>query len=148
MIEIAGLIKPKEIQINDMDGLPLTFYVSRLPATVGREILCNYPITALPKIGSYQLNHELMLKLMSFVAVKLDSGLYIRLSTQALVDNHASDAETLMRLEHAALEYNSTFFSSGRLSSFFDECLRTVLAKISEISIPLSQQSSETDLQH
>lgn len=36
------LIKPKEITITDADREEHTFIISRLPATIGREILAKY----------------------------------------------------------------------------------------------------------
>lgn len=137
--DVLGLIKPKPFTTQDMDGGTVNVILSRFPATVAREILCNYPLTALPKLGDYERNHELMLKLMSYVAID-SNGVGMRLTTKALVDNHIPDGETLMRIENAMLEYNCGFFRSGKLSNFFDECLRMVLARISEISTRSSQQ--------
>ena len=142
--DVNGLVKPKPFTTKDMDGNVISVVLSRFPATVAREILCNYPLTALPKIGDYTRNHELMLKLMSYVAVD-SNGMAIRLTAAPLVDNHIPDGETLLRIEHAMLEYNSGFFRSGQLSNFFDECLRMVLAKISEMSTRSSPQSSGQD---
>lgn len=139
-INAHGLIKPKPFTTHDMDGKPVSYVLSRFPATVAREILCQYPMTAMPKLGDYPRNHELMLKLMSYVSVD-SNGTEIRLNHAALVDNHVADGETLLRIEHAMLEYNCGFFRSGQLSNFFDECLRMVLAKISETSTRSSQPS-------
>lgn len=56
------LIKPKEVAIKDVDGLEKLFVISRLPATVGREILAKYPLSNAPKIGDYEVSKEAMLK--------------------------------------------------------------------------------------
>lgn len=39
------LIKPKEVQIKDVDGIEKAFVISRLPAVTGREILAKYPLS-------------------------------------------------------------------------------------------------------
>ena len=50
---MSDLIKPKEITITDLDGDEKTFIISRLPATVGREVLAKYPVANAPKLGDY-----------------------------------------------------------------------------------------------
>lgn len=144
---VAGLLKPKPFSLNDMDGNPVNVVLSRFPMTAGRRILCTYPISALPKIGNYDENEKAMELLMSFVAVIDKNDHAHRMITQALRDNHIPDAETCLRIEHAQLEYNSTFFQKGRLSNFFDECIQMFLAKIFATSTPSQQQSSEKNLQ-
>lgn len=49
------LIKPKEITVIDSDREEHTFIISRLPATIGREILAKYPLSNAPKIGDYEV---------------------------------------------------------------------------------------------
>lgn len=141
-INAHGLIKPKPFTTNDMDGEPITVIISRMPASVGREVLTQYPLTALPKIGDYVRNEELAYKLISYCMVD-SNGTPIRLTSKALADNHLRDAETQLRVEIAMMEYNSTFLRSGKASSFFDECLAMLLEKISGMSIRSSQPSSE-----
>lgn len=137
---MSDLLKPKEFVVNDMDGVPVTVTLSRFDAVVGREILAKYPMSALPKLGDYAINEETMLKLMSYVAVDSPNGL-LRLSTRALIANHTHDAETLMKIEMAMLEYNCNFFQKGRISDFLGEFVQMIIAKISAISIPSSEQS-------
>lgn len=114
---MVDLIKPieKEFDLPDDEG-KRTFILSKLPAIVGREILSQYIPSAMPQ-GDYAKNQALMLKMMSFVAVVLEDGRQLRLTTAALIDNHC-DPETLMRIEIAMLEYNSAVFRNGKISSF------------------------------
>ncbi|MBE5250941.1 hypothetical protein [Mixta mediterraneensis] len=124
------LIKPKDIEIKDVDGEMHTFVISRLPATLGREILAKYPLSNAPKIGDYEIGKEAMLKMMANVAVVRD-GAEICLKTQTLIDNHVPDGEALIRLELEMLRYNTSFFGNAGSKGF----LPYLLGKISD-SLP------------
>lgn len=115
---MAALLKPKTVTVTSLDGEEKDFIISRLPATVGREIVAQYPLAALPKIGDYAVNEAMALKMMAYVAV---AGVEpeLRLTTKVLVDNHATDWEMLFQLERAMLAYNTSFFGKEGLSTFF-----------------------------
>lgn len=116
---MTGLIKPKEVQIKDVDGQLKTFIISRLPAIPSREILAKYPVANIPKLGEYQASEEAMKLLLSHVAVAIDGrDEPLRLTTPSLINNHVTDGEQLMRLEFAMLEYNTSFFGKGENSGF------------------------------
>ncbi|MDL4913001.1 MAG: hypothetical protein QRY16_04135 [Enterobacterales bacterium endosymbiont of Blomia tropicalis] len=127
------LIKPKVIEIKDVDGEMHTFVISRLPATLGREILAKYPLSNAPKIGDYEISKEAMLKMMAHVAVVRD-GAEICLKTQTLIDNHVPDGEALIRLELEMLRYNTSFFGNAGSKGFLP-FLPYLLGKISD-SLP------------
>lgn len=133
------MIEPKEIQIEGK-----TFILSKFPATVGREIIANYPLTALPKIGDYKVNEAAMLKLMSCVSFKKDETTFITLSSKSLIDTFIANWETLAQLEIAMLEYNCSFFQNGKISGFFKDFaknLQVLITKILTDSLaPLSQK--------
>ena len=76
---------------------------------MGREIVAKYPVSALPKLGDYAVNEEVMLKLMSFVAVQVGESQQ-RLSSRAMINNHVPDFETLAKIEMKMMEYNCSFF--------------------------------------
>ena len=136
------LIKPKEISIEDIDGDIQKYTISRVPATVGREILANYPINLAPKVGDYKVNEKMMLKLISYVAVQLGDKQQ-KLETKGLIDNHCPDPLTLMRLEMAMLEYNTNFFASGKISKSLDGLGQIVQQWIIKTLTGLSGQSSQ-----
>jgi hypothetical protein len=115
---MADLIKPQTIEVKDRDGIEHSFVISRLPATVGREILAKYPVANVPKLGDYGTSTEAMLLMMRYVAVERDDGSMLRLSTQALIDNHVPDGEALIRLELEMLKYNTSFFGLAGNSVF------------------------------
>ena len=114
------MLEQKEMVFNGK-----TYILAKFPAVAGRRIVTQYPMSALPKVGDYQTNEDIMLKIMCYVGVKInDTNTIMWLKTQDLVDNHISDWETLMRIEWAAMEYNCSFFQNlngsicGNVSSF------------------------------
>lgn len=136
------LLQPKEFTTNAQDGSARAYVLSKFPAVAGREIIAKYPLSAMPKLGDYAVNEETMLKLMSFVAVRLGDGSEIPLKSRALVDNHVPDWETLARIEVAMMEYNCSFFGTGRASTFFEAIARKAQAFLTSTLTDLLVQSS------
>jgi len=136
------LLKPKEVKLSDADGIERTYMVSRLPAVAGREIVTQYPLSAMPKVGDYAVNEGMMLKLMAYVAVVKDDGTELRLTTRVLIDNHVSDWEVLAKLEMAMMEHNVSFFRNGRALNFFEAIARKAQPWISQMLTDLSGQLS------
>ncbi|KAG0310258.1 hypothetical protein BGZ97_012688 [Linnemannia gamsii] len=122
-----------------MAGDERTYILSKFPAIAGREIVTQYPISAVPKLGDYKANEALMLKIMGFVAVPVDNS-QLRLSTAALVDNHVPDCETLMKIEIHMLDYNTSFFSSGRISTLLSGVEGKATAWITKTLTDLSER--------
>ena len=149
-----SLIKPLDITITDIDGIERSYRISRFPAVVGLEIIAKVPsnIATLSK----QLPHlkELVLQMCKYVAVDAptdDGGTHeITLSTQALIDNHVPDGQTLLRLLFELMRYNTSFF--GRADQSIQDFLMAKLAALYPKVIPmltqLSQQLSPKDTQH
>ncbi|WOR92145.1 hypothetical protein [Proteus mirabilis] len=149
-------MKPKEITVIDSDRQQHTFIISRLPATIGREILAKYPLSNAPKIGDYEVSKEAMLKMMAYVAVEKE-GQEIYLKTSTLIDNHVPDGEALIRLELEMLKYNTSFFGNGgsqnflqyllgKLSGSLPSIIKTLMASLpssSQPASPLSQNSKQ-----
>lgn len=120
------LIDTKEVSI-EYEGDTLIFNISKLPATVGREIISKYPTSNMPKIGDYQVSEETMLKLISYVERVYNDNGEIRLqalTTKALVDNHIPSWEVLAKLEMLMIEYNCSFFRNGKVSDFLNKLKR------------------------
>lgn len=120
------MLETKSVEI---DGK--TFILSKFPASAGRDIVCQYTLSAVPKLGDYAINRKMADKILSFVGVTLDTGSVITLSTEALIDNHCGSWETRMKVEMAMMEYNCKAFQEGRVSNFFVELARILNAKIS-----------------
>ena len=144
---MSNLIRPKEytVEITAEDGTVTvkTFVLSKFPAVAGREIVAQYPVSALPKVGDYKVNEAIMLRLMTFVAVMTEAGTTQRLMTRELVDNHVPDWETLAKLEIAMMEYNCSFFGNGRASNFFELFAQKAQAFITQTLTASLAQSSE-----
>ncbi len=131
-----------ESKIIEIDGK--NFIISKFPAIAGREIITQYPISGMPKFGDYKVNEEIMLKLMSFVAVSVN-GQELQLSTQALINNHVGNWETLAKIEMAMLEYNCSFFLDGRVSTFLNDMLQAIPQWITKILTPLLEPLSQAE---
>lgn len=136
------LLEPKEITVKTQAGIEKTFIISKFPAVAGREIVAKYPLSAMPKLGEYQVNEETMLKLMAYVAIPSDTGVPLQLTTRALVDNHVPEWETLAKLELEMMGYNCSFFGDGRASNLFEGIAQKLPALITKILTDSLQQLS------
>lgn len=123
------LIKPKEIVLKDSDGNEKTFVISKIPAVDARKVLAMYPVANMPKVGDYEVSEEAMYLMLKYVAVDLGDRQQ-QLSSRALIDNHVTDGEQLVRLELAMLQYNTSFFQLGGNSDFFAAIVRKYLPLI------------------
>jgi hypothetical protein len=143
-----NLIDPKEVTITDGDGTERVFFVSKMPAWDGLEIMARYPAslvtaTAVPKLADWDMIKDLQLKILKYAAVKINEQL-LPLSTQALIDNHTGDWECLVRLIAEEVKYNNRFFRNGEISRFCAEAFQIALAKITETLTQSSPPSSPT----
>ena len=120
------MLQPKQIEVNGKK-----FIIHKFPAIEGREIICNYPLTSIPKVSEYKTNQEIMLKLMKYVSVPIND-ITVALSNHELVNQHAGDWETLMKLEAAVIEYNCSFFQNGLASTFLSGLAQKVPAWITK----------------
>lgn len=137
------MLEPKEVEFTLQNGTTKTFVLSKFPAIAGREIVSQYPLSSMPKVGDYQVNEAIMLKLMGFVSVKIGDKT-LPLTTKELINNHVGDWETLGKIEIAMLEYNCSFFLKEKVLSFFDAISRKVPESIIRILTASLEQSSQT----
>lgn len=143
---MSKLLEPKEITIETQNGDEKTYTISKFPAIAGREIICKYPTSAIPKLGDYAANEETMFKLMAFVSVKA-GNVDIQLTTKTLIDNHIPDWEILMKLEAEMLKYNFSFFLVGKISNFFDTIKATAQQSLSKTLTDSLGQLLQTEKQ-
>jgi hypothetical protein len=130
------LLEPKQVEI---DGKP--FVLSKFPATVGREIILQYPVSAMPKVGDYATNEALMMKIMHYVGVPVEGrDDPLQLTTRALVDNNVTNAEMLMKIEWAMMNHNFAFFSNGSLSGILERVGAQAVGLIQKTLTDLSQR--------
>lgn len=142
---MPDLIKPQDVTVTDLDGEERTFIISRLPATVGREILAKYPVANAPKLGDYGVSSEAMRLMMKYVAIPREMGEPLCLTTQALIDNHVPDGQTLIKLEFEMLRYNCDFFGLGSNQDLAGSLIRKYLPLITSTlinSLPPSLQQA------
>lgn len=117
---MSELRNPTEIKIEDQDGVVKTFVISKVPATVGIELVILMPQGAIPKIGEYAVFEKCMYKLLSYTGVVIEGReAPLLLTTRALVDNHCNDWEVQMRLVYEMIKYNVGFFKNGRAYDFW-----------------------------
>jgi len=138
------MIEPIEKVLTLANGESKTFIISKFNAIDGREIITQYPLSAMPKLGDYKTNKELMFKIMKFVAVHT-GDVQQTLSTPELVNNHVPDWETLLKLEKEVIEYNCSFFTNGKASAFLDELTEKLPALITSMLTGLLEQYSPND---
>jgi len=135
------LIEPKEVEITAPSGEVKKFVISKFNAIAGREIVSQYPISGLPKLGDYSTNEAIMLKMLAFVSVQAGE-VVLPLTTRELVNNHVPDWETLAKLEWELMEYNCSFFGNGKVSGFLDELTAKLPESILSILTTLLERSS------
>lgn len=141
------LVEPKNITVKDGYGKEKTYILSKLPSVQAREIMAKYPVSNMPKFGSYEVSQETMIKLMSFVAIELPGGIKQRLDSEILINNHVNDWEALAHLEFAMLEYNCSFLRDGRISTSLEKFAQIALPKILETLIRSLGQLSQAEKQ-
>lgn len=149
---MAELLNPKPVTVADRNGVEHHYVIGQFPAITGREVAAKYPtsIAALAKQweeNQYGENEKIMLKAMSFVERVLEDGSTVRLTTAALVDNHVPDAEALIRLERALLEYNFSFFEKFNRSISSGGIVQNMIKLVTSTLINSLQQSSRQDKQ-
>ena len=135
------------IQEKDVEIRGKKYVISKLPATVGREVLFLYPTSNLPKVGDYGKSQEVMLKLLSYVGIRLENGDVLQLKTRELVDNHVPDAESLLLLEKEMFAYNYDFFQNGEASTFFQKLEKLATKKGIEMLTTLLGRLSQAEKQ-
>lgn len=136
------MLETKELEDGPKSRGGGNFVLSKFPATVGREIILQYPSSALPKVGDYNTNEALMMKIMTYVGVKVDGrDDPLPLTTRGLIDNHVVTTEDLLRLEWAMMNYNFAFFGNGKLSGILDRVTAQLTALLSKTLTDLSRAS-------
>lgn len=148
-----SLIKPLDITIKDLDGIERNYRISRFPTVAGLEIIARVPsnVATLSK----QLPHlrELVLQMCKYVAVDVptdDGGTHeIILSTQALIDNHVPDSQSLLRILFELMRHNTPFFGRADQSilDYLADRLAALYPKLIPMLTQLSQQLSANDTQ-
>lgn len=150
MIKPEDVIDPKDIIIEFTRNGVMKGYkyrISIIPAWDGREIITQYLPSILPKVGNYERNQELMLKMMGFVYVETAPNNWVSLSTKELYNSHIPSWEVSLRIEAAMIEYNCSFFQDGLSLDFLTQSAQKPLAWISKTLNQFLQQLLQTEKQ-
>lgn len=143
MADEKPFIKEEPFSLTDEDGKVHNYILSNFDAVEGRRIVSQYPMTGLPKVGNYDENEKLMVRLMNYVAVVTVDGRKLRLSTMELINNHVPHLEMLVKLEMKMMEKNCSFFRDGRSLDFLDNLAQIFSRNILEMLTLSSERSSE-----
>lgn len=145
-MSLPELIKPKTVDLPDVDGVMHSVTLSRIPyMPLGREIALSGALSALPKVGDYKISEDIAYKMLALVEINKDGQDPIRLNTKALVSNHILDPVLGGRIELAMIAYNFDFFGKGGLSGFLADSLRKHLPLILKTLIPLLPPSLQQE---
>lgn len=139
-----SLIEPKKILAKG-DGVEKEIVISKLPATVGMDVVLQLPSGILPKIGDYKVIMSLRSILMKYTAVEIDAGgqtVQQTLSSDTLINNHIPNAEMLMGVLYEMLKYNYGFFRNGKISGFLTAFESLAKEKAIEMLTSLLDNSS------
>lgn len=148
---MADLIKPKELEI-EFEGEKYKFNISKLPATVAREVISKYPVSNVPKLGDYKVSEETMLKLISYTERVYEDRVQ-PLTSKALIDNHIPSWEILVKLEAYMLDYNCSFFDLGKVLNSLKEWkalaqpknIKTLMDSLVQLSQAAEQASKNSN---
>lgn len=141
------MIQEKRIEIDGVE-----FFIGKFPATVGREIISQYPTTAAPVIGNYARNEEISFKVLSHAQIEKD-GARITLSDRTFIDKYILASEKLeaweiqIRLEKEVISYNLSNFQKELASNFFKGLTQKIDSKVIETLTKSLGQLFQKDLQ-
>lgn len=141
------LIKEKEIKVKSLDGDESTFFISRVPADVGRELFTQYVPTAMPKIGNYKENEKLMRKLIGYVEAVSPDGKRVRLDNDLTRNSYISDWEMLVTIEKEMVTHNTNFFNPAKLSGVLARFNQTLPERVMQMLTRFSEQLSAKNKQ-
>ena len=135
------LLETKEIEV---DGKK--FIISKFPALAGYEIATQLALTAVPKMAEFAQHKAMFVKMLGYVAVPI-TGIAepLQLSTEALIDNHTGNWETMVKVGYAIYEYNVSFLADGRISNFLTDVAQNIPAWTTKILNHFSEQSFQAE---
>lgn len=140
------LIKPKEIELKDLDGDTHKFIISRFNALDGYELISNFPKTMFNKGGeSFKDHKEVLIKIFSHVEAFKQDGNTIRLTSEALINNHIPDYELLMKILKEVGTYNSSFLGNVSGLSIIDQIKTKLPTLAQKILMDSLKQLSKKD---
>lgn len=140
------LKETKEIKVIDDSGKERVFFLSKMPACDGLEIMMKWPAhivsaAVIPKMADWDAIMGLRDKIMRYVGIDMNGNI-MPLNTPALVDNHCGDWTCLGTLLVEEVKYNHPFLRDGKSSATFAKLGVLFRQKLIELFTLLSAQSS------
>ena len=127
------MLDPKDVTLTDQAGADHLYRLGKIPYLPSREILSQFFTTATPKIGDYQANEKLTIKMFGYIAALTSEGSEIPLKTTELINNHVPDFVTGVKLEGAMLEHNMGFSVVGKIQQYQREWMGNIPESITKI---------------
>ncbi len=135
------MLEPKEIEV---DGKK--FIISKFPSLAGYEIATQLTLSAIPKLSEFKEHKNMLIKMLGYVGVELPGmNSPLMLSTDALIDNHTGNWETMAKLAYSIYEYNVSFLERGSLSSFLNGVIEKLPDFVSKILMKWPELSSPVE---
>lgn len=138
----ATLLEPKLIEINGYK-----FIISKMPCTVAQEVIVKLPAGFIPIINNFAQSQDMAFKMLSYCERVYDDKANVPLISQALIDNHVPDFNTLIQLENACINYNYDFFANGKAWNFLTKGLCLAESKVSEMLTDLLDKLLQAEKQ-
>ena len=125
-MELATPAEQKKISILNDDGTYSDYIIYKFPPIAGRRIALGYPLTAFPrKYEDYAHNEVVMMELMNFVAVEVNDQL-LRLSTEAMINNHVKGWFSLVSIEWQVLKFNCSFLQDNTVVESMNDMMKNL----------------------
>jgi hypothetical protein len=135
---VTELLNPEERIFKGKDGKARKYILGDIPYLAGgREIATQFMTTGAPKIGDYNANENLAVKMFSYVKAIDDHGNEFLLDNISMVNNHVPDFLTGIQIEEAMLEKCVGFSVVGKLREYqaawkesLPELITTILTQL------------------
>lgn len=122
-----NLIQEKEVSIETQSGEPAVFFIGKFPADPGLELAVEVGCIA-AELAANRADPakicQTINKSLSYSEAVTKDGNRVRLTTQALRDNHIPDWEAKLALFVEIAKYNISFFQTGRPSSYLNSMMQ------------------------
>lgn len=140
------LIDPKDITLTDTKGVDHHYRISRIPyLDGGREVCSQFETTAQAVTGNYAENEKLAEKMFKYVAVIMEDGRELQLTTRQMINNHIPDFTTGILLEEEMVSHNLGFSLAGKVQKSHQDLSASIKQWITSILTPSPDASPAPD---
>lgn len=128
--------EPITVEYDLMDGQHKVYKIRQFPATECLRFVTLYPESIAlsgTKVGNYNISEKLMVEMMAYVSVVCEGGLEVPLSTIDMINNHC-DFNVLQSLIREMFDFNTGFFTEGKVWSFLNQVIKGLTDSLIEMS--------------